>query len=589
MRRRMLAALTFLLGIGPMLDETAGDLIDTNAGASPSARLKALGVAYWDSLMADDPLEATFRGDHRFDDRLPDTTEKAVEARLGRYRAWLEQAKAIAPAQLDADARIDREFLLFQLQDTLDGAKYRGHLIPFNQQNGLPLQFAQSVNWHPAGTAGDVENYLRRLRAFPGAVDGLIATMTRGMEEGRVPPRLVMRSTIPQLRALASPKDSPLLGLIDRLPADWPAADRDRAAVAIRDEVAQSVAPAYGKLADFVEDRYLPACREAIGLREGPAGIENYAYLVRSFTTTSLTPDQVHQIGLDEMAKARSAMDGIRQQVGFAGDLAAFQAHLRTDPRFRNESAAAILDRHRQILARIDRKLPELFGKLPRTDYGLKEIEPYRAKAAPGGYYYESSDDGTRPGYFYVNTSNPDDRPTYTMAALAYHEAVPGHHLQFALAKEQTGRPTFRRFAYVAAFSEGWGLYSESLPAEVGLMRDPYDRMGQLEYNAWRCARLVVDTGMHDQGWSRDRAIDYMLANTSLPRIEVESEIDRYIAWPGQALAYKIGELKIRELRAAEEKRLGDKFDVRAFHDRLLAQGSIPLAVLETWMMPAGR
>ncbi len=579
-----LPALVPLLGLTIMAPI---DLLDGDGGATPSARLKALAVAYWDGQMRDDPLDATFRGDHRFDDRLPDTTEAAVVARLERLRKLRDAVKAVDPSRLNPDEKVDREFLHFLFNDALDAAPHRGHLVPFNQQNGLPLQFAQSVNFHPASTVGDVENYLRRLRAFPIAVDGLIATMRQGMRERRVPPRLVMERVVPQLKALA--KESPLAEYTDRLPHEWPEVERGAFANAVRKCVDEEVRPSYARLADFVEKEYSPACRETVGLSESPDGAAHYAFLVRSFTTLDVTPDRVHQIGLDEMAKVRAAMDAIRREVGFSGDLTAFQKHLREDPKFRNKDARGILERHRTILRAIDAKLPALFGRLPRTDYGLKEMEAYRAKAAPGGYYYEAADDGTRPGLFYVNTTDPESRPTHTMAALAYHEAVPGHHLQFALAKEQTNRPNFRRFAYVPSFGEGWALYSEGLPGEVGLMNDPYDRMGQLEYNAWRCARLVVDTGMHAMGWSRDRAIAFMGENTSLPSIEIESEIDRYIAWPGQALAYKMGELAIRAIRAKEEARLGPKFDVRSFHDRLLEQGSVPLPVLERWMIGEGR
>ena len=280
-------------------------------------------------------------------------------------------------------------------------------------------------------------------------------------------------------------------------------------------------------------------------------------------------------------------MEAIREKVGFEGDLPAFFRHLKADPKFKNASEADILAGYRTIFERIDAKLPELFGRLPRTDYAIRPIEAYRAKAAAAGYYYPAPEDGSRPGYFYVNTFEPTSRSTYTMQALAYHEGVPGHHLQFSLAMEAPGRPAFRRFGYVPAFSEGWGLYSESLPREVGLYTDPYAELGQLEYDAWRCGRLVVDTGLHHKRWSRDRAIDYLEANTAVPRLEIESEVDRYIAWPGQALAYKIGERKIREIRAEAMRRLGPKFDLRAFHDRLLSQGSVPLSVLERFMEQA--
>ena len=357
--------------------------------------------------------------------------------------------------------------LLTTLDDKLAGERFRDHLIPISQQEGLHLKFAQSVNFHPVATVGDLENYLRRLRAFPAAVDATIVVMRQGMAERRVPPRITMAQTVPQFRALAVAKaeESPLWGIVARLPADWAEADRARIAAEVRAAIEGAVSPAYAKLADFVERDYLPACRESVGLWDSPDGAAHYAYLARKFTTTDLSPDEIHEIGLAEMARTRAAMEAIREKVGFEGDLPAFFRHLKADPKFKNASEADILAGYRTIFERIDAKLPELFGRLPRTDYGIRPIEAYRAKAAAAGYYYPAPEDGSRPGYFYVNTFEPTSRTTYTMQALAYHEGVPGHHLQFSLAMEAPGRPAFRRFGYVPAFSEGWGLYSESLPA----------------------------------------------------------------------------------------------------------------------------
>jgi uncharacterized protein (DUF885 family) len=292
-------------------------------------------------------------------------------------------------------------------------------------------------------------------------------------------------------------------------------------------------------------------------------------------------PDQIHAIGLAELARTRAAMESIRREVRFPGDAKAFFARMRTDPRFKNTSAQQILDGHRAIIATMETNLPRLFGRLPRIPLEVRAFEPIRAKSSPTGEYYPAASDGLRPGIFFVNTSDPTGRPTYTMQALAYHEAIPGHHLQGALGLEAPGRPPFRRYFYFPAFDEGWALYSESLPGEIGLYTDPYAVFGRLNYDALRCARLVVDTGMHHKGWSRARAIDYMEQNTSLPRTEIENEVDRYIAWPGQALAYKIGELKIRELRQRAEQKAGPSFDLRAFHDRLLSFGSVPLSLLD--------
>ena len=561
------------------------DLIG-GGGESPAQKLRTVFESYWDDELRSDPLSATANGDHRFDDRMPDPSEAAHDGKVARDRATRDALEAIRPDTLGPQDRLDREVLVVTLDDRLGRERFRAHLIPFTQQEGLPLQFAQSVNFHPASTVGDLENDLRRLRGFPAAVDTTIRVMRAGMAERRVPPRVSMAKTVPQLRALAParPEDSPLIEILSKLPKDWPESTRGPIVAEVRKVIAEHISPSYARLADFVESEYLPACRESVGLWDSPEGADHYASLARSFTTTDLSPDAIHAIGLAEIARTREAMDAVRRKVGFDGDLPAFLAHVRADPMLRGGTEVALLARYRTILKDVDAKLPLLFGKLPRADYALKTMEPYRAKSAPAGFYYPPPEDGSRPGYFYVNTSDPDRRTTQSMPALAYHEAVPGHHLQFALALEVPGRPAFRRFGYVPAFSEGWGLYAEGLTREVGLATDPYSELGRLEYNAWRSARLVVDTGMHHLRWPRDRAIAYLEANTAMPRIEVESEVDRYIAWPGQALAYKIGELKIREIRARTEIRLGPKFDIRAFHDRLLSQGSIPLGVLERMM-----
>lgn len=560
------------------------DLIGSAEG--PAQKLRAVFAQFWDEEMRANPLAATYNGDHRFDDRVGDPSDAAHARRVEQLRVTRAALEAIDPAGLSEQDRLDREVLAYTVDDRLAGERFRGHLIPFTQQEGLPLEFAQIVNFQPAATVGDLANYARRLRAFPAAVDATIGVMRAGMAAKIVPPRASMAKTVPQLRAIApeDPEASPLFEIVARIPADWPAADRDHARAEVRDAVANHVTPAYRRLADFVEEEYLPACRETVGLRNAPDGVEHYAYLARSFTTLPLSPDEIHRIGLDEIAQTRAAMDRIRQIKGFQGDLNAFLASVRADPALRGKDEASLLARYRVICAEVDRKLPTLFGRLPRTDYGIKAIESYRAKSAPGGYYYPPPDDGTRPGYFYVNTSEPTDRTTYSMPALAFHESVPGHHLQIALALEMQGRPAFRRFGYFPAFGEGWGLYAEGLPREVGIATDPDSELGRLQYNAWRSARLVVDTGMHHKGWTRDQAIAFLEANTAMPRIEVESEVDRYIAWPGQALAYKIGERTIRALRAEAEQRLGPRFDVRAFHDRLLSQGGLPLPVLRRWM-----
>lgn len=587
MRRGVVLLFGVLLVSGPGAPSGVGsEFLGGDVGQRPRGRLKAIFAEFWDDELRSDPLEATFVGDHRYDDRLADVSEAAHEARILRDRQHREALAGIDPQSLSPTERVDREVLLTTLDDRLEAERFRNHLVPISQQDGIHLKFAQSVNFHPVATVGDLENYVRRLRAFPKAIDQTIALMRQGIAEKRVPPRITMAKVVPQLKALAPSKveESPLWEIVAKLPKDWSEPDRMRAVDVVKSAIEEAVSPAYARFATFIESEYLPACRESVGLWDSPEGDPHYAYRAKSFTTTSLTPDEIHAIGLAEMARTRAEMEAIRTSVGFPGDLKAFFEHLKSDPKFKNTSEAGILAGYRAIFEAIDAKLPELFGTLPRTDYGLRPIEAYRAKAAAAGYYYPAPEDGSRPGYFYVNTSEPTSRSTYTMQALAYHEGVPGHHLQFSLAMEAPGRPAFRRFGYFPAFSEGWGLYSEGLPREVGLYTDPYADFGRLEYNAWRAGRLVVDTGLHQKRWSRDQAIAYLESNTAVPRLEIESEVDRYIAWPGQALAYKVGELKIREIRGRVERKLGPKFDLRAFHDRLLSLGSVPLNVLERHM-----
>jgi len=585
MVRRMAGALGVLAAVVAAVGPASAGLIG-DVAEGPGPRLKSLIAAYCDAEMRDDPLDATFRGDHRFDDRLPDASPAGHDAQTARRRATLAALEDIEPAGLTADEQVERELLQHTLESRLAYEPFRAHLIPLTHLIGLPLDFAENAAFQPAATLGDFENYLTRLRAFPRAVDGLIATMRKGMAANRVPPRATMVRLLPQLRALADPAAelSPLYALVARVPADWTDAERGAVAERVRGAIATDAGPAFARLAGFIEREYLPSCRDSVGLCATPDGAAYYAQRVRDFTTTNLTPEEVHAIGLAEVARAREAMDKVRGSVGFAGDLKAFLADMRTNPRWRNTSAAAMLARYRAILREIDAKLPELFGHLPQTDYAIRPVDAYKAKTASSGSYSSAPADGSRPAYFHVNTSDPEGRPTYSMQALAYHEAVPGHHLQHSLAHEAPGRSAFRTHCNFTAFSEGWALYCERLPAEIGLYVDPYAEFGRLELDAWRSARLVVDTGIHAKGWSREEAIAFIESVSASSRPEIEREVDRYIAWPAQALAYKIGELKIRELRAKAQRRLGAAFDIRAFHDRLLSEGSLPLTMLERHM-----
>jgi uncharacterized protein (DUF885 family) len=374
---------------------------------------------------------------------------------------------------------------------------------------------------------------------------------------------------------------SPLLRPFARFPTGIPAAEQERLRRAATDAYAARVRPAFERLHRFVADSYLPRARETVGMGALPDGQAWYAFRARSFTTTDLTPQQIHELGRSEVARIRAAMDSVIASVGFKGSFADFVNFLRTDPQFFHPDSATLIRSTRELMKRVDPELIKVFGKLPRTPYGVVPIPAYAAKSQTTAYYEPGSYKAGRPGNYFVNWYDLKSRPTWEMEALSLHEAVPGHHLQIALADELENVPEFRKYTFVTAFVEGWGLYSESLGPELGMYRDPYSKFGQLTYEMWRAVRLVIDTGIHALGWSREQAIDYFKANAAKAEHDIVVEVDRYIVNPGQALAYKIGELKLKELRAYAATELGDRFDVRAFHDQVLGYGPIPLDVLD--------
>jgi len=543
---------------------------------------------YWEYRLRRYPERATYLGDHRYDDKLTDYSLAAYDDDVRRFESFKARSAAIPENSLSPTDRFNKALFDRMIDESLDLAALPEHLMPITQQNGPQIALGMIRVTHPFKTLQDYENYAKRLRAFPKQVDDLIALMDEGLRRGVVRPKVTIEQCLPQIEALIvdNPKESQLYEPAKTLPADF----KDHPHVPITDPQAMvmlGTAEATGglcKLRDYLKNTYLPKCRDTVGYCELPGGKAWYRRLTKYHTTTDLTPDEIHRIGLEEMKRIHGEMAKVAREMGFQGDLKAFIEKMRTDPAQHNTSASDMMRRHREILGRSDARLPTLFGHLPKTRYDLKEIEPFRAEAAPDAYYYEAPEDGSRPAYFYVNTYKPETRPIYTMEALAYHEAQPGHHLQIALAREHDEWPAFRRYGSVTAFVEGWGLYSESLGYDLGGYRDPASRFGALVFDAWRAARLVVDTGMHDLGWTRQQAIDYMKENTGLSEANIVSEVDRYIAWPGQALAYKIGQLEILKLRREAETTLGRQFDIRGFHDALLSEGAIPLTTLREKM-----
>jgi prolyl oligopeptidase len=467
------------------------------------------------------------------------------------------------------------------------------HLMSMNMRSG-PQHRHTILEYTPMATERDYRNWLSRLRGLPTLLQQYIELLEEGITADRVQARAIMERVPAQLDKVITeqPEDSPFYRPFQAIPDSIPAATASELREQANAVIANQVTPAYREFRDFFVSTYLPASREQPGIGSLPGGEEIYRFLAESYTTTDLTPEQIHETGKREVARILGEMEEVRKAVGFDGDLQAFNEFLRTDPQFYYDSPEALLEGYQAVSKRLDPELVKLFGKLPRMPYGVKPIPAETAPDTTTAYYMGPAANGTRAGYYYVNLYRPEVRPKYEMEVLSVHEAVPGHHLQIALAQELEGLPEFRRASRVTAFVEGWGLYSERLGYQMGLYQDPYSRYGQLTYDMWRAVRLVVDTGLHYFGWSRQEAIDYFKANAGKTEADIINEIDRYIGWPGQALAYKIGQLKILELRASAEQALGEDFDIRAFHDELLGAGAIPLDALEArmnaWMARQG-
>ena len=500
-----------------------------------------------------------------------------------RQRATLQRLQAIDGAGLDVPDRISYDMLAREMRDDVADHDFGAWRLPINADSGFHTGFAELPRYTTFTTTRDYRNYLARLRAFPVYVAAQIANMREGLRTGFTLPRVVLDGYDVSIRThvVEDPEKSVFYAPFRAFPPGVPEADRSALLAEARAAVMDGAVAGYRAFLDFMVHEYIPKTRTTTAAADLPRGREYYAHRVRHFTTLDVTPEEVHQIGLSEVARIRGEMQEVMRQAGFTGDFAAFLQFLRTDPRFYARTPEELLKEASFIAKRMDGKLPSLFGRLPRLPYGVEPVPAHLAPKYTGGRYVPAPMGGTRAGTYWVNTYALESRPLYVLEALTLHEAVPGHHLQIALQQEMEGVPPFRRVAEVGAFVEGWGLYSERLGLEAGFYQDPYRNFGRLTYEMWRACRLVVDTGLHALGWSREKAMDFMAANTALSLHEVRTETDRYISWPGQALAYKMGELKIRELRRMAEKELGPRFDVRAFHDAVLANGAVPLPVLE--------
>ncbi|MES0873000.1 DUF885 domain-containing protein [Sinimarinibacterium thermocellulolyticum] len=547
------------------------------------ARLHALFEDEWQRLLRESPESASYLGDARYNDRWDDVSPDAIERRHAADRAALARLDAIDRAELPPAEQLNHDLFRHQLTQRIEGHAHAQFLIPLNQRGGVQtadeildvLRFLDAKAY---------EDWLARLRALPKLIDQTITLMRLGIEAQRLLPKVVMQRVPAQIekQIVDDPTQSPFYRPFTQFPDTLPAKQRKRYAKEAQALIRERVVPAYRELHRFFVDDYLPACPDEVGVWKQPNGEAFYAWAARRYTTTALTPDEIHAIGLAEVERIRGEMDAIRERVGFDGDLPAFFAHLRSEARFYFDSGEELLNAYRALAKRIDPELPRLFGRMPRLPYGVRAIPDNIAPDTTTAYYLPGAADGTRAGWYYVNLYRPETRPKYEMEALTLHEAVPGHHFQIALAQELGELPQFRKQGWgMTAFVEGWALYAESLGEELGLYQDPYAKFGALTYEMWRAVRLVVDTGIHHKRWTRQQAIDFFMANAAKSELDIVNEIDRYIAWPGQALAYKIGQLKIRELRSRAESTLGERFDVRAFHDRVLGNGALPLDLLE--------
>ena len=555
------------------------------AQADATADFQALLDEHWEWTLSNSPEMASALGDRRFNQAWQDKSIDAIERRHKQVREFLRRTYAIDRNALQDDEQLNYELFRRQLQDEVDEHQFKSYLLPFSQRGGVQ-NLNNLTNQLSFVTIQDYDDWLARLGKIDQVIDQTIELAERGRKSGIVSPRILMERIPDQIstQLVEFAADSPFFTPFDALPESFSAADRERLRAAATEAIEETVLPAYRELDSYFTKKYLPAARDSIGLSELPDGSAWYEYLARSFTTTRMTPDEIHRLGLEEVSRIRGEMEKVIQEVEFEGSFADFLVYLRTDPQFYYDNSDDLLEAYLATSKRIDPELVNLFGKLPRMPYGVKPIPDSIAPDTTTAYYSRPAADGSRAGIYWVNLYRPEVRPRYEIEVLSVHEAMPGHHLQIALQQELDEMPNFRRFMGFTAFVEGWGLYSERLGYDLGLYQDPYSRFGQLTYDMWRAVRLVVDTGMHYKGWTREQAIDFFKDNAAKAEHDIVNEIDRYLVMPGQALAYKIGQLKILQIRERAEVQLGEDFDIRAFHDELLGAGALPLDLLERRM-----
>ncbi len=567
-----------------LLLAAAGAAPDHPVGGLEARRktFQALLAEQWEYTLSHGPEFASILGDKRWNDKVSDLSQKAIEADQAMDRAFLARFEAIDPSGFPEQEALTRTLQIRNYKESIAREKFHIWEMPVTQISGIHLNAPQLVSLLSFATVKDYEDYTARLKAFPKQMDDVMDRMRKGMSDGLMPPRFLLEKVVIQAEGIAASKaeDSPFGRPLAKMPASFSEADRARIREALLGAIDGSVLPAYGKFAKFVKETYAPKGRTEPGMWSLPDGEARYASAVKTSTTTDLTPEQIHQIGLAQVAEIEKQMMEIAKKLGFS-DLASFNASIEKNPKLHPSSREEILAIYRGYVEQMKPELPRLFGRLPKAGFEVAQVEAFREKEASGAQYNQPAKDGSRPGRIMVNTSEPASRKTISMESTAYHEGVPGHHLQIAIAQELEDLPPIRQQSFYTAFVEGWALYSEKLGKEIGFYKDPYSDYGRLQDEMLRAIRLVVDTGFHSKRWSRAQVVKFFHDHSAIDEVEVQSETDRYISWPGQALAYKIGQLKILELRDRAQKALGSRFDIRRFHDAVLGAGALPLDVLE--------
>lgn len=552
-----------------------------------AAQLNRLYDQYWEASLRLNPLQATFQGDNRYNDQLPNFLSAAFRQQSHDFTVeWLGKVQAIGADGLSGQDLLSYEIFVRDANNALQAEKFPSWMMPVNQFYNIAsiaVMLGSGTGAQPFRTVQDYDNWSRRSLGIPPLFDQAIANMREGMAAGVVQPRVLMEKVLPQLDAIIKPtaEESLFWAPVRNMPADFPEQDKARISAEYKRMIEYRIMPAYRALRGFIATEYLPATRGSDGMAALPDGAAWYAYNVAQSTTSDMTPAQIHQLGLDEVARIHGQIEQVMKQVKFRGSMQKFFKFMQNDKRFTFADEDALLAYYRGLESKVNANVPRLFSLVPKAPFEIRPVEPYRAQSAAGGSYMRPSEDGSRPGIFYVNTYDLPSRKTWDAEDLYLHEAIPGHHFQLGLQQELDGLPKFRRFGGETAFIEGWGLYAESLGKELGLYEDPYSYFGYLQNELWRAIRLVVDTGLHSKGWSRQQVIDYMLENSATSQTDAVAEAERYMAIPGQALAYKVGELKIMQLRQQAQAELGDRFDIRQFHAEVLKDGSVPLDVLQ--------